>query len=310
MKYSVPLVHVATHIDALMARDAAERLKQLVPGELLGGHHVSVAFEPSIKSASGREEGPLVGCDGADQSRAIGLPAIGFPKLTGDIRVGLQLVYRLLHTRPHDLGFAQALLDLVFKRAKIAFPIQTEAQRSVEHCRDVQLDGASSRVGRADARAVRRSVMTRIAATSVVMRKTRVVEQAIAERYLPLILDRRGWDRRDRLLVSARLRRRPLCDRPPCGAKGQNDQDQTRYSAAGSGDDRCQSQAAARGRHGQFTPSSSPQQNNADRQATVLAADDPQPQIMILDHFVDNNIQALLASGRKKLPRQLVRSEH
>jgi hypothetical protein len=47
------------------------------------------------------------------------------------------------------------------------------------------------------------------------------------------------------------------------------------------------------------SPSSSPQQNNADRQATVLAADDPQPQIMILDHFVDNNIQALLASDRK-----------
>jgi hypothetical protein len=47
------------------------------------------------------------------------------------------------------------------------------------------------------------------------------------------------------------------------------------------------------------SPSSSPQQNNADRQATVLAADDPHPQIMILDDFVDNNIQALLASDRK-----------
>jgi hypothetical protein len=73
MKYSVPLVHVATHIDALMARDAAERLKQLVPGELLGGYRVDVAAEPSIKSASRREEGPLVGCDGADESRAVDL---------------------------------------------------------------------------------------------------------------------------------------------------------------------------------------------------------------------------------------------
>jgi hypothetical protein len=73
VKYSVPLVHVATHIDALMARDAAERLEQLVAGELLGGYRVDVAAEPSIKSASRREEGPLVGCDGADESRAVDL---------------------------------------------------------------------------------------------------------------------------------------------------------------------------------------------------------------------------------------------
>src|SRR3984957_11593393 len=92
VKYSVPLVHVATHIDALMARDAAERLEQLVAGELLGGYRVDVAAEPSIKSAPRREEGPLIGCDGADKSLAIGLTAKGFTKLTGDIRVGLQLM--------------------------------------------------------------------------------------------------------------------------------------------------------------------------------------------------------------------------
>ena len=64
----------------------------------------------------------------------------------GDIRVGPQFAQRLLHTRPHGLGFAQGLLDLALKRAKIAFPVQAEVQRSVEHCRDVQLDGASCRV--------------------------------------------------------------------------------------------------------------------------------------------------------------------
>ena len=85
------------------------------------------------------------------------------------------------------------------------------------------------------------------------MRKTRVVEQAIAERHLPRILDLRKWDRRDRFLVGAALRRRRLRNRLPCGAKGQDDQDQARYTAAGSGDDRGQSQAVARGRHGQFT---------------------------------------------------------
>ena len=95
--------------------------------------------------------------------------------------------------------------------------------------------------------------MTRIAAAGVVMRKTRVVEQAIAERYLSRILDRRKWNRRDRLLVGAGLRRRGLCDRRPRNAKGQDDQEQARYTAAGSGGDRRQAQAVARGRHGQFT---------------------------------------------------------
>src|ERR1700722_891301 len=92
VKYSVPLVHVAAHIDALMARDAAERLEQLVAGELLGGYRVSVAAEPAIKSTSRREDGPLIGCDGLDESRAVGLATKGLTKLTGDIRVGLQLV--------------------------------------------------------------------------------------------------------------------------------------------------------------------------------------------------------------------------
>jgi hypothetical protein len=64
VKYSVPLVHVATHIDALMARDAAERLEQLVAGELLGGYRVDVAAEPSIKSASRCEEASLISSDG------------------------------------------------------------------------------------------------------------------------------------------------------------------------------------------------------------------------------------------------------
>ena len=85
------------------------------------------------------------------------------------------------------------------------------------------------------------------------MRKTRVVEQAIAERYLSRILDRRKWNRRDRLLVGAGLRRRRLSDRRPRNAKGQDDQEQARYTATGCGGDRRQAQAVARGRHGQFT---------------------------------------------------------
>jgi len=85
------------------------------------------------------------------------------------------------------------------------------------------------------------------------MRKTRVVEQAIAERHLLRILDRWKWDGRDRFLVGAGLRRRRLGSRQPCGEKRQDDQDQARYTAAGSGGDHRQSQAMVRGRHGQFT---------------------------------------------------------
>ena len=56
------------------------------------------------------------------------------------------------------------------------------------------------------------------------------------------------------------------------------------------------------------SPSSDPQQSGGDRQATVLVVDDdPTLQTMILDYFVDNNIQTLLASGRKRCSASLAR---
>ena len=58
------------------------------------------------------------------------------------------------------------------------------------------------------------------------------------------------------------------------------------------------------------SPSSDPQQSGDDRQATVLVVDDdPTIQTMILDYFTDNNIRTLLASARRSMLRQLVRSE-
>ena len=58
------------------------------------------------------------------------------------------------------------------------------------------------------------------------------------------------------------------------------------------------------------SPSSDPHQSGSDRQATVLVVDDdPTLQTMILDYFVDNNMQTLLASARRSMLRQLVRSE-
>jgi two-component system OmpR family response regulator len=52
------------------------------------------------------------------------------------------------------------------------------------------------------------------------------------------------------------------------------------------------------------------QQGGGDRQATVLVVDDdPTLQTMIFDYFVDNNIQTLLASGRKEMLRQVTAQE-
>jgi two-component system, OmpR family, response regulator len=57
------------------------------------------------------------------------------------------------------------------------------------------------------------------------------------------------------------------------------------------------------------SPSSVPQQSG-DRQATVLVVDDdPALQRMILNYFVDNNIQTLLASGREEMVHQLAGNE-
>ncbi len=54
-----------------------------------------------------------------------------------------------------------------------------------------------------------------------------------------------------------------------------------------------------------ISPTSDPAPGG-DRQATALVVDDdPALQRMILDYFVDNNIQTLLASGREEMVRQL-----
>jgi DNA-binding response OmpR family regulator len=54
------------------------------------------------------------------------------------------------------------------------------------------------------------------------------------------------------------------------------------------------------------SPSGDLQQSAGDRQATVLVVDDdPTLQTMILDYFVDHDVQTLLASGRDEMLRQL-----
>jgi two-component system, OmpR family, response regulator len=99
---------------------------------------------------------------------------------------------------------------------------------------------------------------------------------------------------------------RPERNRPPCGAKCQEDQDQARYTAGGSGGDRRLQPEAGMVN----PPSGDPHQSGSDRPATVLVVDDdPTLQTMVLDYFVDNNIQTLLASGREEMLRQLSTQE-
>ena len=58
-----------------------------------------------------------------------------------------------------------------------------------------------------------------------------------------------------------------------------------------------------------ISPSSDPI-HGGDRQATALVVDDdPALQRMILDYFADNNTQALPASGREEMVRQLAAHE-
>ena len=58
------------------------------------------------------------------------------------------------------------------------------------------------------------------------------------------------------------------------------------------------------------SPSNDPHQSGSDRQATVLVVDDdPTLQTMILDYFIDNNIQTRLASGREQMLSQLSAQE-
>jgi hypothetical protein len=82
-------------------------------------------------------------------------------------------------------------LDLAFRRAKIAFPLQAEVQRGVEHGRDVQLMAASP-LG-SGVRSRRSSMCRKRNAAAGVVAKTARRGMAIAERRRDL--DRWKWDR-------------------------------------------------------------------------------------------------------------------
>ena len=92
---------------------------------------------------------------------------------------------------------------MAFERAKIALPVQPKAQRGIKHGGSVEIRrGDGARFPLAGLCAVRRRVMARIAAECVIMREARVVEQAVPERCLPRVLNRRRRNWSDRLRPS------------------------------------------------------------------------------------------------------------
>ena len=72
MENIVPLEKIATHIDALMAGDAAERLEQLIAGQLLRRDRGGFARKPAVEPAARRDQGALVGRDRIQEGRDVG----------------------------------------------------------------------------------------------------------------------------------------------------------------------------------------------------------------------------------------------
>jgi hypothetical protein len=77
----VPLEEVATHIDALVARDAAKRLEKLVAGKLFRRDRAGIAHKPAVESGARRDERPFVGRDRIQESGDIGLVPVGVAEL-------------------------------------------------------------------------------------------------------------------------------------------------------------------------------------------------------------------------------------
>ena len=53
MENAVALEQIASHIDALVAGDAAKRLEQLIAGELLRRDRVGIAGKPAVEPVPG-----------------------------------------------------------------------------------------------------------------------------------------------------------------------------------------------------------------------------------------------------------------
>src|ERR1700735_5627096 len=76
VKDAMTLKKIAADIHALMARDAAERLEQLVTGELFGTDGARFAGKPTIETAARRKQRALVGCNRIQKGGPCGRAAV------------------------------------------------------------------------------------------------------------------------------------------------------------------------------------------------------------------------------------------
>src|SRR5882724_7962979 len=76
MENAMPLEEVAAYVDALVARDAAKRLEQLIAGQLLRCDRAGFARKPAVEPTPRRDEGALVGRDRIQEGGDVGLPSV------------------------------------------------------------------------------------------------------------------------------------------------------------------------------------------------------------------------------------------
>src|SRR5271166_3552495 len=163
MEDTVPLKQVAADVHALVARDAAQRLEQLIAGELLRRNRAGVALKPAIEAAARRRQRTLESGDSVQQVVVVGPASISVSEPLHDVGVSPQLANDFFDARPHELRTANPVLDLALERAKVALPIQTKAQNRIEYCQRVKPDRFSlrRRIVGIRAGAVRSCVMAR-----------------------------------------------------------------------------------------------------------------------------------------------------
>src|SRR5262249_22459931 len=109
--------------DALVARNAAKRPEQLIPGKLLWRYHVSVARQPAVETAARRDERALVDRDRVQKGGNVGLPPVGVAELPHGFGVRAQLANDFVRTRRHNPRIAEGTLGLAFERAEIPCPV-------------------------------------------------------------------------------------------------------------------------------------------------------------------------------------------
>src|SRR5581483_6667037 len=206
MENSMPLKHIAADIDALMASDAAERLENLITGQLFRRDRVGLAYQPSVEAAARCDERSLVCRDRIQYGGIVGLVFIGFAELFCHLGVGAQLIHGLFEARRHDRWIAEAALDSLLQRSDIPFPIQAKVQTCIEDRRRVERHGLPFRsVVGIGTGAVGSYIVARKTTVCIIVRQTTIAEQSLPERQTLWVLGTRGGNGGNRLLARTGL---------------------------------------------------------------------------------------------------------